>query len=127
MACGDPGTTQAVNKLFLGDTDRNGTANPTNGWKNYGFNLDGLKSTKTSKNLCKPRSGGTAAAVYPDGTDGIDNSFGKNILPIILGLASDLSTTANQSIADGDFTIMVEISKTGTDCTAAAGQLFAGA
>jgi hypothetical protein len=126
-ACADPATTQAVNKLFLGDTDRNDTPNPTNGWKKYGFNLDGLVSTKTSKNLCKPRAGGTAAAVYPDGEDGIDNSFGKNILPIILGLASDLSTTANKSIADGDFTIMLDISKTGKDCTGAAGKLFAGA
>jgi len=126
-ACADMGTTQAVNKLFLGDTDRNGTANPTNGWKQYGYNLDGLISAKTSTNLCKPRAGGTAAAVYPDGDKGIDNSFGKNILPIILGLASDLSTTANESIADGSFTIMLDISKLGTDCTGASGKLFAGA
>lgn len=125
--CMDAATTQAVNKLYLGDTDRDGTPNATNGWKNFGFNLDGLKSTKASTNLCKPRAGGTAAAVYPDGADGIDNSFGKNILPIILGLASDLSQTANESIAKGSFTIMLDISKTGTNCTGAAGKLFAGA
>lgn len=126
-ACADPATTQAVKKLYLGDTDRDGTPNATNGWKNFGFNLDKLKSTKASTNLCKPRAGGTAAAVYPDGADGIDNSFGKNILPIILGLASDLSQTANESIAKGSFTIMLDISKTGKNCTGAAGQLFAGA
>jgi hypothetical protein len=125
-ACAEAGSTQAINELYLGDTDRNGTANPTNGWKNYGFNLDGLISTKTATNLCKPRAGGSAAAVYPDGDKGIDNSFGKNILPIILGLASDLSTTANESIQKGDFTIMLDMSKLGTDCTGAAAKLFAG-
>lgn len=127
MACAEAGGTHAVNELFLGDTDRDGTPNPTNGWKTYGFNLDGLKSSKTSTNLCKPRAGGSAAAVYPDGTDGIDNSFGKNILPIILGLASDLSTTANESIQKGEFTLMLDFSKLGKDCNAASAKLYAGA
>ncbi|HMY20953.1 MAG TPA: hypothetical protein PKA58_31735, partial [Polyangium sp.] len=105
-ACDATGTTQAINELFLGDTDRDGTANPTNGWKNYGFDLDGFASTKASTGLCKPTAGASPAAVYQDGTNGIDNSFGKNILPTILGLASDLSTTANESIQNGEFTIM---------------------
>ena len=126
-ACADPGTTQAINELFLGDTNRDGTPNTTNGWKEYGFNLDALISTKTSTNLCQPREGGAKASIYPDGNEGIDNSFGKNILPIILGLASDLSATANESIQQGDFTIMLDISKLGTDCTGAAGKLYAGA
>jgi hypothetical protein len=125
-ACADPGSTQAVNELFLGDTKRDGTPDPTNGWKTLGYNLDGLKSLKTSTNLCKPRAGGSAAAVYPDGTEGIDNSFGKNILPIILGLASDLSTTANESIQKGEFTLMLDLSKLGRDCTGASAKLFAG-
>jgi hypothetical protein len=125
-ACADPGSTQAVNELFLGDTKRDGTPDPTNGWKTLGYNLDGLKSLKTSTNLCKPRAGGSAAAVYPDGTEAIDNSFGKNILPIILGLASDLSTTANESIQKGEFTLMLDLSKLGRDCTGASAKLFAG-
>jgi hypothetical protein len=41
-------------------------------------------------------------------------------------LASDLSATANESIAEGSFTIMLDISKLGTTCTGAAGKLFAG-
>lgn len=125
-ACSDTGSTQAINELFLGDTDRNGTSNPTNAWKNFGYNLDGLISTKTATNLCKPRAGGSAAAVYPDGDKGIDNSFGKNILPIILGLASDLSQTANESIQEGDFTVMLDLEKLGTNCTGAAAKLYAG-
>jgi len=127
MTCGDAATTQAVNALFLGDTKRDGSADVTNGWKDYGFNLDGLTSKKESTNLCKPRAGGSKAAIYPDGNEGIDNAFGKLILPIILGLASDLSQTANESIKQGDFTIMLDMAKTGKDCTGAAGKLFAGA
>jgi hypothetical protein len=125
-ACAEAGTTQAIDQLFLGDTKRDGSADNTNGWKTYGYNLDGLISSKTSTNLCKPRAGGSAAAVYPDGDKGIDNSFGKNILPIILGLASDLSATANKSIQEGDFTIMLDMPKLGKDCTGAAAKLFAG-
>lgn len=127
MACADMGTTQAVNELFLGDTKRDGTPDTTNAWKDYGFNLDGLTSKKESTNLCKPRAGGSKATVYPDGNEGIDNSFGKVILPIILGLASDLSTTANESIKEGDFTILLDMASTGKDCSGAAGKLFAGA
>src|SRR5689334_23254118 len=76
------GTVFAIRKLYLGDTKRDGTPDPAAGWKDYGFNLDHLISTKDSKNLCKPLAGGAPSAVYPDGNDGIDNSFGKNILPI---------------------------------------------
>lgn len=124
--CADPSTTQAVNELFLGDYKRDGTPDTTNGWKDFGFNLDGLTSKKESTNLCKPRAGGSKAAVYPDGNEGIDNAFGKIILPIILSLASDLSTTANESIKQGDFTIMLDMASTGKDCSGAAGKLFAG-
>src|SRR4051794_26238460 len=50
-------TVFAVSKLYLGDVDRDGTADAPNGWKHFGFNLDGFISTKTSTNLCKPSSG----------------------------------------------------------------------
>lgn len=99
----------AMDQMFLGDTDPNGTPNPTNGWKQFGFNLDNRFSTKTSTDLCQPLAGGSKAAVYPDGNEGIDNSFGKNILPIFLGLASDLSHTNNESIRSGRYTYLLSI------------------
>ncbi|HSN97617.1 MAG TPA: hypothetical protein VLS89_04935, partial [Candidatus Nanopelagicales bacterium] len=68
----------AVDRLFLGETDRNGTQSGE-AWKQYGFNLDGKISDATSKDLCKPVGTATASSVYTDGSDGIDNSFGKNI------------------------------------------------
>jgi len=110
----------AIDKLFLGDTDPDGTNSPTNGWKHYGFDLDGVTSTKESTGLCQPTAGGSKGAVYPDGYDGRDNSFGKNILPIILGLASDYSTLVNQDIQSGKFTYMLAIEGVGAPmpCTA---------
>lgn len=109
-----PGVVLAVSKLYLGDTNRDGSPNTSNGWKDYGFNLDRKISTKESADLCKPAGGGAPSAVYPDGNGGIDNSFGKNILPIIRGLAPDASTQINDSIAQGSFTIMMDIQKLGS-------------
>lgn len=108
-------TVFAVSKLYLGDTNRDGSPNQANGWKQYGFNLDGKVSTKDSTDLCKPAAGGSPSSVYPDGDNGIDNSFGKNILPIILGLASDASAEVNAGIAEGDFTIMLAMEALGAD------------
>jgi hypothetical protein len=126
---GTASTTFAVSQLYLGDTNPDGTPNMANGWKNYGYDLDGKISTATSTDLCKPRDNNAPKNVYPDGTNGIDNSFGKNILPIILGLASDASSKINDSIKQGSFTIMLDMEKLGTggDYNPMVTQLYAGA
>jgi hypothetical protein len=102
----------AMNKLFLGDTDRNGTASTT-AWKKYGYNLDGKVSTKAAKDLCKPPKGGTPSSTYPDGDDGIDNAFGKTLMPIIGGLANDPTGSVQEAIDKGSFTIMLAFEKLG--------------
>jgi hypothetical protein len=106
-------TVLAIKKLYLGDTNRDGTANKVNGWKQYGYDIDGLASTAASTDLCKPRNNNAAKNVYPDGDKGIDNSFGKNILTIILGIASDASAKVNAGIGQGKFTIMLSMDKLG--------------
>lgn len=106
------GTAFAVSELFLGDTDRNGSPNPS-AWKDFGYDLDGKISTKDSTDLCKPNAGGSPSSVYPDGNDGIDNAFGKLLLPIITGLAQDASSQINESIAAGEFTIIVNVENLG--------------
>lgn len=113
-AAGDgSGAVLAIRSLYLGDTDRKGKASTT-AWKGYGFNLDGKISTKDSTDLCKPAAGAKASAIYEDGDGGTDNSFGKNILPIITSLASDASSQVNDSINKGSFTIILDIEKMGT-------------
>jgi hypothetical protein len=97
-----PATTFALSKLAFGDG--------VNGqWKGYGFNIDGLVSTATSTDVCQPNSGGSAAAAYPDGNNGIDNSFGKNLLPIILGLDPNLPTDTNTALLNGVFSTLLEM------------------
>ena len=108
-----PGYVYAINKLYLGDTTRSGASDP-NAWKDYGYNLDAKISTKESTDLCQPSSGGAPSSVYPDGTDGIDNSFGHNLLPIITGLAPDAGQQINDELAQGSFTIMIRIDELGS-------------
>jgi hypothetical protein len=121
--------TFAVSKLYLGDTDPDGTSDMNNGWKHFGYDLDGKQSTATSTDLCKPRNGATPKAVYPDGDLGTDNSFGKNILPLIIGLSSGAPQAINDSIAQGKFTLMLDMEKLGakSDYTGLMTQLYAGA
>jgi len=110
-----PGVVLAVDKLFLGETDRTGKEDTKNGWKQFGFNLDGKISTPSSTNLCKPVGSATPSTVYPDGDQGIDNSFGKNIIPIITSLAANPSAEVTNSISEGDFTLMLHIENLGTE------------
>jgi hypothetical protein len=112
-ACNGPGPSGAgvsfvLTKLFLGDTDRNDV--PSQGaWKHLGMNLDGKVSTAQSNDLCQPRNGASKQSVYPDGDGGIDNSFGKNIVPIFMGLAADWSTQVNSSIVGGDANFLLHL------------------
>jgi hypothetical protein len=110
---GTADVTFAVRKLYLGDINRDGTVDKTNGWKQFGFDLDGKISTASSTDLCKPRNNAAPKTVYPDGDDGIDNSFGKNILGIILGIQSDASVKVNEGLTKGAFTVMLSMEKLG--------------
>jgi len=116
-------TTFAVSELFLGDTDPctpaagmatcTGTPDTSGGWKNLGYDLDGQNDTATTVHHCKPACG-AQRTTFQNGNNGIDNSFGKTILPIILGLSSSASTTINNDIKAGKFTIMFSIASLGT-------------
>jgi hypothetical protein len=97
-----PPTVLAVNKLLFGD-------GPSGQWKTLGFNIDGLVSDATSTNLCKLNSGAPASGPYPDGNNGIDNSFGKNLLPVILDIDSTWVSDVNNSIQIGNFTALLEL------------------
>ena len=106
------GVVLAINKLFLGDTDRSGNPDP-NAWKNYGYNLDNYASTVSSKNVCKPRAGGQPS-IHNDGNNGIDNAFGKGILPLITNLEPEPTARVNAEIEEGSFTLMLKLDGVGT-------------
>lgn len=96
------GTTLAVTKLAFGEGN-------SGQWKKVGLNLDGLVSTGASKDVCMPNAGGNAGTAYPDGDDGIDNSFGKNLLPTLLSLDPTWSTDVNNSIQNGFFDVLMKM------------------
>ena len=118
----------ALHTLFLGDTDRAGTVS-SSAWKDYGYNLDGKTSTKDSTDVCTLASG-ASKSFQADGNGGIDNSFGLNILPIIVTVAgSDATTKINTSINNGTFTVMMDTVGLTDDpaqtATSLTGKLFA--
>src|ERR1700727_1061521 len=93
----------AVERLYFGEGD-------SGQWKQYGFNIDGIFNTNAmSTNLCQPADGGMASAIYPEGNNGINNSFGANILPLILGLDSTWPTDVNNAIQAGTFTVLLQM------------------
>jgi hypothetical protein len=96
------GTTFALTKLDFGEG--------TNGqWKTVGFDLDGLTSTAASTDVCQPNSGADPSVPYPDGNMGIDNSFGKNLLPEILALDQTWVTDVNGSLQQGAFNVLLKM------------------
>src|SRR5262249_29165723 len=89
--------------------DPNDVPDQVNGWKQYGFNIDGKVSTAASIDLCKPAMNAAPSTPYPDGNNGIDNSFGKNILPIFLGIMANFSDQANAGITAGQFSLILHL------------------
>ncbi len=73
-----------------------------------GFNVDGLVSTAVSADVCQTNSGGSAATAYPDGNNGIDNSFGRNVLPLMLSLFPSWVTDANVGLQNGSYNMLLK-------------------
>ncbi|HEY1956249.1 MAG TPA: hypothetical protein VGH28_11565 [Polyangiaceae bacterium] len=101
--------TFAVNTVYLGEGDRSGTVSST-AWKGYGFNLDGLVSDKSSTDVCTLYAGAPKTN-QTDGTNGVDNSWGETLLPLIQTAASlpNPSQSVSQTIAAGAFTVQVQV------------------
>ncbi len=96
------GIVLTVKELYFGEGN-------SGEWKTFGYNLDGKDSTGNSKDLCKVPAMGAASDTYPDGDMGIDNSFGKNLLPEILKLYPTWVTDINNGIKNGRFTAIVKL------------------
>jgi hypothetical protein len=117
----------ALNQLFLGEVGRSGPVKDA--WKDFGYNVDGLATTKTDTNVCT-RVGGADPAKQEDGNGGIDNSFGHTIVGFIQGIAPNPSKTINDSIQGGSFTILLEVTGLSDDpkqsATGLSGRLLVG-
>lgn len=106
---GSDAVTLVISRLYLGDTDRDGTPN-ANGWAQYGYDLDRRTTTASSTDVCTPI--GTRPVL--DGTNGVDNAFGRSVLPVLLGLSSDFTTRTNDSLAAGGASTLFTIDALGS-------------
>jgi hypothetical protein len=114
---GSTTVTFAVTKLYIGDTDPGGTPDVLNGWKHFGYNIDGVAPNNLA-GFCKPLFNACPGQVHAEGINGIENSFGHNILPLLLGINPQLSATINQDIALGGFSLLFSLDKLGTSSSA---------
>ena len=115
---GPPSTdtmTFAVQTVYLGESDRNGVTSSL-AWKNYGFNLDGLVTDKSSTDVCTLYAG-SPKTNQTDGTNGVDNSWGETLLPILETAAGlpNPSQTVTQTIASGAFTFQIQVTGLSND------------
>jgi len=111
---GGPGAAYAFSRILMGDTTYDGTPSPT-AWKDYGYDIDGVVSTPSAPGHCQPQDGAIASNVKTDGTNGIDNSYGANIVPVIIGLATDASKQLNDGLQEGRFSFILDIHGLGSD------------
>lgn len=81
-------------------------------WQSLGRNIDGLVSAPGDAAHCTPAPGGNTKYVEQDGLDGIDNSFGENLWPLIASLDSKAAGRVDQAVHSGktSFALRVEVS-----------------
>jgi hypothetical protein len=121
--------TFAVTRLFLGDTQRDGTKSAT-AWKQLGYDLDGKASTRTSSDVCTPHDS-KQLAQQSDGDEGIDNAWGAAVVPILQSITYPVSERATQAILGGGYTVLVAVAGLSDDPsqtnTGVAGRVLLGA
>jgi hypothetical protein len=107
------GTVFAVDTLYFGELDWDGYVDPS-AWMLFGSNVDGLSSTAGSTDLCQPAAGATKEDVYLDGDAGVDNAFGKAIVPLLSTVSPDFSARVNDTISAGLYTWLFKVDPFGS-------------
>jgi hypothetical protein len=85
------GTTRwfVLDRLNLGTINLRTSLPSNDAWRCYGFNLDARTTTSAQSKLgdtsCKRRPGAPGSALA-DGAGGIDNHFGRDVLPVLRSL-----------------------------------------
>ncbi|MBI4952505.1 MAG: hypothetical protein HY908_10770 [Myxococcales bacterium] len=107
----------AVNEFWFGDTDWNGTSS-SSAWQLFGRDVDGVTTQNDLTGHCQLYAG-TPAAAANDAPGGIDNSWGRNLVPIMVGLNPAFGATINGSVGAGEFTLLVRLQGLGAAATQA--------
>jgi len=120
------GRVLALSELFVGDTDPNGQPS-AQAWTNYGFDIDGQTSTGNALGQhCQPFAGASPNSLA-DGPNGIDNAWGKNVMPLISGLNGTFGADVNGQIDAGNTALVFFFEQlVGSDATGVRSMVWPG-
>lgn len=110
-ATANTATVFAISKFYFGDADRSGRASST-AWQTFGLNIDGKVTAANSTDVCKLVPGALRCTQL-DGDNGIDNSFGENVLGAIHTLNAMYDSYANNAIKEGGGTLLIRLDSLG--------------
>ncbi len=88
-----PGTVYVIDEIYLGTRSFGGSQSAT-AWQEFGSNIDDQVTDDDFTGHCLPAGGAPPTNIFPDGPNGLDNAWGKYLLPII--------KTASASVGGGD-------------------------
>jgi hypothetical protein len=108
------GTTRwyALKASHLGVTNRTTGQLDPDGWRAYGFDLDGRDTTAddsiANRGTCTRRPGALTRFLQ-DGDGGIDDNFGQHVMPAVRSFKSDVESFLDDAIAAGKFTLLLRL------------------
>jgi hypothetical protein len=97
-----PASLQAMQFANFGDLGPGGTKD-LSAWRSVGLNLDGGQGAGLR---CQPQTG-ISPEVQQRGDNGIENSFGRNVVPVFDTSDPPLSINVDNSFAAGDTTLLL--------------------
>ena len=110
-----------MSHIYIGTKARGSNSESADAWKAYGYDLDGQITAADYSNHCKPAAAADRNRVFPDGTDGRDNAFGRVVLPIIKAAGTskdhDFEVGLHSAIAEGKSGIMLNITNLGANAS----------
>lgn len=109
-----PGLALAISRVRLGRHDPAG-ASDEDAWETIGFDLDGVVTLAEHHATCAASPGATFEATLRDGHAGRDNSFGKNIVPMLDALAGSAEERTNDDIRNGLYTTLFSLDELGDE------------
>jgi len=93
------GTMYAITRFDIGARSASGVESG-DAWQAFGYDLDELITVDDFDNHCTAAAGANPSNVFPDGPGGIDNAFGKLLLPILRFAANSSNGEVEDSIND---------------------------